>query len=137
MTLAIRDARWILGGWTYVPSMEPELEFRWDSRRHQLDLPTWRRKDELPVQIMTHPELVTLTAALAPNYTDPNYFNKTDFQLKKFNEHLRSSLGLPALLITSGDPVRAFIRLIKNNRARWRDPKTAMITETATPASVQ
>lgn len=103
VTLAIRDARWILGSWTYVPSMEPELEYRWDSRRHQLRLPTWRRKDELPVQIMTHPELVALTAALAPNYTDPNYFHRADFQFKRFNEHLRTSLGLPAVRTASGE----------------------------------
>ncbi|MEX0172573.1 hypothetical protein [Streptomyces sp. LMG1-1-1.1] len=133
MSCGVRDARWILAGWIGNASREPELTDRWHTRRTALGLAPWHRNYELPARIVTHPEVATLTAALASNYTDPAYFTRTEFQFRRFSADLRTSLGLNPIPYSMNDPIKAFVRIVQSNRARWRDPRSVMITETATP----
>ncbi|WMX47503.1 hypothetical protein [Streptomyces roseicoloratus] len=137
MSLGVRDARWIIAAWTSNVCREPELTDRWHSRRAVLGLVPWHRSDDLSARIVTHPEVAILAAALAPNYTDQTYFTRTGFQLRRFSAYLRASLELNPIPHSMNDPIRAFVRIVQSNRARWRDPKSVMITETATPRYTQ
>jgi hypothetical protein len=133
MACCVRDARWIISGWISIPSREPELEDRWRYRRTKLSLPHFFRSGELPVHIMSHPEVVVLAIALAPIYLDTRYFHRTKFREWEFKAHLRVRLGLQPRRQPTGDPINKFIYTVRADRARWRNPKSAMITETASP----
>jgi len=137
MVCCIRDARWIIGGWASTPSPEPLFEELWRSRRKRLGLPSWFRSWDLTTHIMAHPEVVTLACALVPIYLDTGYFQRPGFLEWKFKADLRVRLGLDPQRQPTGDPINKFIYTVQTDRARWRNPKSAMITETATPRTAQ
>lgn len=137
MACCIRDARWIIGGWVHIPGREPKFEDLWRHRREKLGLPEWFRTWELPAHIMTHPEVVTLASALVPIHLDVDYLRSLDLQTWKFKAHLRARLGLDPRRQVKGDPINRFFYMLQMDRARWRNPRSAMITETATPRTVQ
>ncbi|CAM5350524.1 MULTISPECIES: TniQ family protein [Streptomyces griseus group] len=136
MACCVRDARWIISGWIPIPSREPKFEDLWQQRRRQLGLPTGFRSYELPAHVMTHPEVVTLAFALVPIYLDPSHYRR-DLREWEFKAHLRSRLGLDPRRNPTGDPINKFFYMLQMDRARWRNPKIAMITETATPRTAQ
>ncbi|WP_328544921.1 TniQ family protein [Streptomyces europaeiscabiei] len=137
MACCIRDARWIISGWVHIPSREPKFEDLWQHRRRKLILPEQFRTWELPAHIMTHPELVTLASALMPIHLDVGYLRGLGLQEWKFKAHLRARLGLDPRRQPTGDPINRFFYMVQADRARWRNPKNAMIAETATPRTVQ
>ncbi|MFG2601558.1 TniQ family protein [Streptomyces sp. NPDC048462] len=137
MACCIRDARWIIGGWASIPSREPLFEDLWQHRRMKLGLPHWFRSWDLTTHIMAHPEIVTLASALAPIYLDTGYLQRPGFREWEFKAHLRSRLGLDPRRNPTGDPINKFFYTVQMDRARWRNPKSAMITETATPRTAQ
>lgn len=137
MACCVRDARWIISGWASIPSREPMLEELWQHRRIKLGLPHWFRSWDLTTHIMAHPEVVTLACALVPIYLDPIFFKRPGIREWKFKRHLRVRLGLDPRRQPTGDPINKFFLAVQTNRARWRNPKSAMITETATPRTSQ
>lgn len=137
MARCIRDARWIIGGWVHMPGREPKFEDLWGHRRKELGLPERFRSWELPAHIMTHPEVVTLASALVPIHLDVGYLRGLDLQWWKFKAHLRARLGLDPRRQVKGDPLDRFFYVVQIDRARWRNPRSAMITETATPRIAQ
>jgi hypothetical protein len=137
MACCIRDARWIIRGWASIPSREPLFEDLWQHRRMKLGLPHWFRSWDLTTHIMAHPEVVNLACALVPIYLDPAYFRRPDYREWKFKTHLRSCLGLDPRRQPTGDPINKFLQAVQADRTRWRNPKSAMITETATPRTAQ